>query len=65
MRTSLRQQHRTPQSIIIRKSVNIVLGNINYSARTYGAQKRGIYNADALREELLEILELTERAEKS
>lgn len=47
------------------KSKNIVLGNINYSTRTYGAQKRGIYNADALREELLEILGLTDHAEIS
>ena len=47
------------------ESKTIVLGNINYSARTYGAQKRGIYNADALREELLEILGLTDYAEKS
>ena len=42
------------------KSKNIVLGNINYSTRAYGAQKHGIYNADALREELLDILGLPE-----
>lgn len=48
-----------------KESKTIVLGNINYSTKAYGAQRRGIYNADALREELLEILELTDHAEKS
>ncbi len=48
-----------------KESKTIVLGNINYSVRTYGTQKHGIYNANALREELLEILGLTGHAEKS
>lgn len=38
----------------------IVLGNVNYTTKSYGALKRGIYNADALREELLDVLGLPE-----
>ncbi|MBS6546239.1 MAG: hypothetical protein KH319_02520 [Butyricicoccus pullicaecorum] len=39
----------------------ITLGNIhNDIAESYGAWKQGVYNADALREELLDILELPE-----
>lgn len=46
------------------KSKTILLGNVNYTAEFYGSMKRGIYNADALREELLGILELPEYAEE-
>ena len=39
----------------------ITLGNIhNDIAESYGAWKQGVYNADALREELLDILGLPE-----
>lgn len=41
-----------------KESKNIVLGNVNYTTKSYGALKHGIYNADALRAELLDILGL-------
>ncbi len=39
----------------------IVLGNdyVNYAAEAYGSLKHGIYNADALRKELLDILNVS------
>ena len=40
------------------ESKTIILGNINYMTKAYGAPKHGIYNADALRKELLDILNL-------
>lgn len=42
----------------------ILLGNINYMTKAYGAPKHGIYNADALRNELLDILNLSDREVK-
>lgn len=47
------------------ESKTILLGNINYMTKAYGAPKHGIYNADALRNELLDILNLSDIEVKS
>lgn len=44
---------------------SIVLGNINYITKSYRALKHGMYNADALRNELLDILNLSDIEVKS
>lgn len=45
------------------KPQSMVLGDIhNYIAESYGSVKYGVYNADALRAELLDILGLPEHA---
>mgnify|MGYP001195620034 CR=1 FL=1 len=45
--------------------LTIVLGNINYITKSYRALKHGMYNADALRNELLDILNLSDIEVKS
>ena len=46
------------------ESKTILLGNINYMTKAYGAPKHGIYNADDLRNELLDILNVSDREVK-
>lgn len=46
------------------ESKTIILGNINYMTKAYGAPKHGIYNADVLRKELLDILNVSDREVK-
>lgn len=47
------------------ESKTILLGNINYMTKSYGAPKHGIYHADALRNELLDILNVSNTEGKS
>ena len=46
------------------ESKTILLGNINYMTKAYGAPKHGIYHADALRNELLGMLNVSDREVK-